>query len=446
MDKFRILLADDDAVFCDLAGRMLGQKGYDVETAINSEQAKNILGKGEFDIMMLDLCFPEMQDGFALLEYVRQHYPQLVILMISGVGNTSDVVKAIKKGAMDFIEKPFELEHIIFRLEKLQNRLQMERHLKKLEHSAIGMVGVSPQMHKVFDDIIAAAKYDSPVLITGETGVGKELAAKAIHRLSPFSDKEFICINCASVPRDLFEAELFGYEKGAFTGAVSSFKGYFEFARNSSIFLDEVSQLPMQVQAKLLRVLSEGEVQRIGGKVEKMRARIISASNQDLHNAIDSGNFREDLYYRLNSIHIHIPPLRERREDIIPLAHHFLNDFCHRNQLLPKEISEDTANWLREQNWEGNAREIRSFMERAMIFSQGDFLETVDFNPFILDTEMPGDIPLNLRDSLKRYEAYIIRQQLEANNFNVSQTAKRLGMDKSNLSKKIHALGINIGS
>lgn len=444
MDRARILLADDDSVFCRLVGDLLRQNGYEVALALDTLGARQALQQSGFDIMMLDLCFPALMDGFNLLDEVREKYPRMTILMISGSGHIPDVVRAIRQGATDFIEKPVEPEHLLLRIANLNNKILQERQLRHLEQAAIGMVGVSAQMEKVFAAISAAAKFDTPVLVTGETGVGKELAVRAIHRLGKFGTRELVSINCASVPRELFEAELFGYEKGAFTGAVSAFKGYFEFAQNTSLFLDEVGELPAGVQAKLLRVLSEGEIQRIGGKVGSSNARILSASNQDLQDAIRAGTFREDLFYRLNAIHIHIPPLRQRICDIAPLARHFVADFCQRNQQAPKEISRRALDWMGEQKWEGNVRELRSCVERAVIFASGDVLNPEDLVAQPDELEAAELYQSSLREHLRQCEARIISQYLRANDYNVTRAAKQLGMDKSNLSKRIHTLGLDL--
>ncbi len=444
MDRIRILLADDDRTFCELTGSLLTRAGYHVYTAQNIEQARALLTHGDYDILMLDLCFPALSDGFEMLEEVRDKLPQLLILMISGSGSNDDVVRAIKNGAHDFITKPVNPESLLVRIQNLGDRILKQRQIKALEHSAIAMVGVSESLRKVLDHISAAAKTDLPVLITGETGVGKELAARAIHKLSAWSGRDMVSINCASVPKELFEAELFGYAKGAFTGAVASFKGYFEFAQNSSFFLDEISELPLDVQAKLLRVLSEGEVQRLGGKVDTVRTRVISASNAELPALVKTGHFRQDLYYRLDSLHIHIPPLRQRPEDISPLASHFLSDFCRRKQLPPKEISPRAEVWLAEQAWRGNARELKNCVERAVVLAQRDALVPEDFLAVGAEPDPSGLEPGTLRDSLKRYEEHLICQHLKANHYNVTQTARQLGIDRSNLWKRIHALGIDL--
>ncbi|HQB98841.1 MAG TPA: sigma-54 dependent transcriptional regulator, partial [Candidatus Cloacimonadota bacterium] len=273
-----------------------------------------------------------------------------------------------------------------------------------------------------------------------ETGVGKELAAAAIHRLSDLGNKNLVTINCASIPRELFEAELFGYEKGAFTGAVNSRKGYFEFAQGSSIFLDEIGELPLEVQAKLLRVISEQEIQKLGSKAQKVNTRIISASNQDLPRMIEEGSFRSDLYYRISTINIEIPPLRKRREDIITLAEFFLTGFCNRNQIQPKSISPAAATWLLEQDFPGNVRELKNCVERAVVFSKNDALSVVDFTTNE-DTAIQG--PASYRDTVRQFERKYLESVLLAHGGNISQAALYLQMDKSNLAKKLSSLGID---
>ena len=442
MDRLRLLLSDDDKVFSQLAGELLQQLGYDVFRALTVNDSVEILSRNKIDIMLLDMCFPALMDGFNLLESVRRKYTQMPVLMISGSGHIPDAVRAIKMGASDYIEKPIEPEYLATRVQNLAELIIKERKLRQLEQAAMGMVGCSSGILEVFDQIRTAAKYTQPVLVTGETGVGKELAARAVHLLGPRGSKDLVCVNCASVPKDLFEAELFGYEKGSFTGATRSSKGYFDFAKDTSLFLDEIAELPQTVQAKLLRVISEGEIQRIGGGVVPAGTRIISASNHDLEAEVKKGVFREDLFFRLNSVEIRIPPLRERVEDIPLLARHFVNQFCQRAERLPAEISPRAMAWLEDQLWEGNVRELKNCVERTLIFSEREVLEPDDFigqHKRKQADEYPAG---TLRASLTQHEKRIIEQQLKENGFNISQTARCLGMDKSNLSKRIRQLEI----
>jgi len=440
MSDIRILIADDDTIFCRLTSDLLRGEGYQIHTASSIEEAQKKLKDETYDLVMQDMCFPALQDGFGMLEELHERFPQMPILMISGSGHIPDAVNAIKYGATDFIEKPIAKEHLLIRLARLKEAILMHRDMRDLQLSSIGMVGSSPAMQKVFDAIIQAAKFDTPVLISGETGVGKELAAAAIHRLSDLGNKNLVTINCASIPRELFEAELFGYEKGAFTGAVNSRKGYFEFAQGSSIFLDEIGELPLEVQAKLLRVISEQEIQKLGSKAQKVNTRIISASNQDLPRMIEEGSFRSDLYYRISTINIEIPPLRKRREDIITLAEFFLTGFCNRNQIQPKSISPAAATWLLEQDFPGNVRELKNCVERAVVFSKNDALSVVDFTTNE-DTAIRG--PASYRDTVRQFERKYLESVLLAHGGNISQAALYLQMDKSNLAKKLSSLGID---
>lgn len=439
MPKLRILIADDDHIFCKLTRDIIRKAGYEVEIAHSVEAAQKVLDTTAIDIVMQDMCFPALQDGFFMLEEMQKRAPDMPVLMISGAGHIPDAVNAIKYGATDFIEKPISKEHLIIRLSRLSEKLYVLRNMHDLQVSAIGMVGNSPAMQKLYNQIIQAAQYDAPVLIFGETGVGKELAANAIHRLSAQKQKSMISINCASIPRELFEAELFGHEKGAFTGAHASRKGYFEHAAGSSLFLDEIAELPLEVQAKLLRVISENELQKLGGNTSKIQLRLISATNRDLPQMVADGSFRSDLYYRISTISIEIPPLSQRQEDIIPLAKHFVADFSNRNNKAPKSLSASAISWLMEQSFPGNVRELRNTIERAMIFSKKDSLSVVDFTT-------KGDIEpeegRSFRETVRNFEKQYLETVLAMHSGSLTKTATYLQMDKSNLNKKLISLGI----
>ena len=441
MNKIRILIADDDHMFCRLTADLIRSQGYLVDTASTIEEARALLKAKEFDLVMQDMCFPALQDGFAMLEEARAAFPKMSILMISGSGHIPDAVNAIKYGANDFIEKPIAKDHLFIRLSRLSENIIMQRDMRSLQVSSIGMIGSSGPMHQLYDAIIRAAKFDTPVLISGETGVGKELVARAIHRLSDQGAKDMVIVNCASIPRELFEAEVFGYEKGAFTGAVGDRKGYFEYAENSSLLLDEISELPMPEQAKLLRAISEQEIQKLGGKPQKVNTRIISASNQDLPQKVKDGDFRDDLYYRISSILIEVPPLRQRPEDIIPLSRHFINSFCVRHHVSLKGLAPSAAAWLLEQNYPGNVRELKNTVERALVFSQNDTLSVVDFTT-IQDYD-ENEAP-SYREIVLNFERNFLEQALIMHDLNISKTASYLKIDKSNLWKKLSTLGIDM--
>lgn len=441
MAEIKILIADDDHMFCRLTADLIRSQGYQVETASSCEEVRDLLDDQHFDLMMQDMRFPALQDGFGMLEEAHARFPDMAILMISGSGHIPDAVNAIKYGASDFIEKPIAKEHLLIRLSRLSESIAMHRELRNLQVSSIGMIGSSAPMQNVYDAIIRAARFDAPVLISGETGVGKEIAARAIHRLSDRFANEMVIVNCASIPHELFEAETFGYEKGAFTGAIERRKGYFECAENSSLFLDEISALPLPGQAKLLRAISEREIQKLGGKAKTINARIISASNQDLTQKIKDGDFRDDLYYRISNIHIDIPPLRERTQDIIPLCQHFINSFCARHQISPKSLNASATAWLLEQNYPGNIRELKNIVEHALVFSSNDSLNVVDFTT---KRNAEDSQALSYREIVLNFERNFLEQTLIANDLNISKTASYLKMDKSNLAKKLSALGIQI--
>jgi len=441
--EISILLADDDLVFLRLTTRLLTEAGYAVSAVSTVEDCERSLLHDKHDIMMLDMCFPALHDGFGTLSMVHELYPELPILMISGSGHIPDAVEAIKKGALDFIEKPLDSSYLLLRLKRFSDNISLTGQMRDLRIAAMGIQGESAVMQAVYDDIVRAAQFDSPVLISGETGVGKELAAIAIHRLSKYGNKGLTSINCASVPQTLFEAELFGYESGAFTGATKARKGYFEYANNNILFMDEISQLPMEVQAKLLRVVSEGEIQKLGGKITKVNTRIISATNQDLETMCNIGTFRKDLLYRLNTVQINIPPLRHRIEDIPLLASYFSSEFCSRNYITPKSLSPAAKAWLCEQKWEGNVRELKNAVERAVIFTQNDHLAVVDFTTNTGSGHKQAKSG-SLREAVTSFEKAYIEHTLKEFGYNIRKSAEALHMDRSNLFKKISALGIQI--
>lgn len=443
MSPIKVLIADDDLTFCMLVKDLLNRKGYNAQSATSVESCRNLLDTGQFDVLMQDMCFPALEDGFEMLSIAKTEHPDTIVMMISGEGNIPDAVAAIKSGASDFIEKPIEPDHLLLRLQTVVARLEMQKKISALSKTAIGMIGVSKAMNKVFDDIIVAAKYDCPVLIYGETGVGKELAARAVHRLHSNSNKEMVVINCGAIPKELVESELFGYEKGAFTGAIKQKKGYFELAEGTAVFLDEISELPLEAQVKLLRLLSEKEIQKVGGKVQKVNTRILSATNKDLRAMIQRGNFRDDLFYRLDTLSIQIPPLRERREDILPLATHFISQFCSEISKAPLTLLPQAALWLTEQAWHGNVRELRNAIYRGVVHATGGNitianLQNREFNPGFDATRVEG----NLKDAMHSYEKAFIIAALKRNSYNVSLTARELDLDRSNLFKKIKALEI----
>ena len=444
MRKPVILIADDDQVFCELMHSIIVSAGYEVYTANGLSSCISCLKQHRIDIIFQDLCFPSLNDGYEALDYALENHPESTVVMISGQGHIPDAVRALKCGAADFIEKPIPTEHIMAKIMALQNRIDLEDRNMQLSMKAIGMIGTSKIMQIVYEKIIRAANFDTPVLIIGETGVGKELVARAIHKLSRLSEKNLITVNCGAIPNELMEAELFGYEQGAFTHAVKARKGYFEYADGSSIFLNEIGELPFHVQAKLLRVLSEGEIQKIGGKKLTIKTRVICDTNRDLQQSIQEKQFREDLYYRISTVKIHVPPLRERPEDIPALASYFLNNFSTANNLPPQQISTQALQWLSEQPWKGNVRELKSTIERGVISAKSDHITVVDLHPDSDHIYQHQDVakPNSFHHARQEFEKAFIINALSKHNGNITQTAKTIEYDKSNLIKKIKKYGI----
>jgi len=444
MKKPLILIADDDQLFCALMSKVIALAGYEVFIANELNDCFNILNQRRIDILFQDLCFPSIRDGFDALDFAHENHPDTQVIMISGEGHIPDAVRALKCGAADFIEKPIPAEHIMAKIKALESQLELEERNKELSIKAIGMIGTSKAMQRVYENIIQAAQFDTPVLITGETGVGKELVARAIHKLSRVSGKNLISVNCGAIPNELMEAELFGYEQGTFTHAIKARKGYFEYAEGSSIFLNEIGELPFHVQAKLLRVLSEGEVQKIGGTKINIKTRVICDTNRDIHQSIKDNQFREDLYYRISTMIIHVPPLRDRVEDIPALANYFLNNFSTANNLIPKPISPQAMQWLSQQTWKGNVRELKSTIERGVIIAKNDHITVVDLHPDIDQVPNHNDAlnPSNFHHAQQEFEKTFIINALAQNSGNITKTAKSIEFDKSNLIKKMKKYGI----
>jgi DNA-binding NtrC family response regulator len=444
MRKPFILLADDDKTYCELMHSLVTRAGYRAIVALDKDTCIKYSDNEKPDILFLDMAFPTIKEGFDVLDYVHEAHPEISVIMISGEGHIPDAVRATKSGALDFLEKPVPPEQILAKIANLENLINLSEQNKSLAIKAIGMVGNSKPMLALYDSIVRAAQFDTPVLITGETGVGKELVARAIHRLSKYSGKNLVTVNCGAIPNDLVEAELFGYEQGAFTHAIKSRRGYFEIADGSSIFLNEIGEMPFSVQAKLLRILSEGEMQKIGGKAIMVKVRVICDTNINIKQYIDNKQFREDLFYRISTITIQVPPLRDRLDDIPDLANYFMNNFCTENDLVPKPISAQAMTWLMLQPWKGNIRELKSVIERGVIIAQNDHLTVTDLQPgAVSDKEASSDNDsLTLRKAIQDFEKTFISNALLEHEGSLTHTATAIGVDKSNLQKKIRFYNI----
>src|SRR5262249_37240024 len=381
MAKSRILVIDDEAAIRDSLRMTLEYEGYEFVGAATGQEGLAMVERESPDLVLVDVKMPGM-DGLEVLDRVRAMNEALPVVVISGHGTISTAVEATKKGAFDFIEKPFASERVLVSLRNAldQGRLRDEnRSLKRAVEVRHQMIGDSPGLKQVMAAVGRAAPTNATVLIQGESGVGKELVARTIHRNSLRSRERFVQVNCAAIPQELIESELFGHEKGSFTGATEKQVGKFEQADRGTIFLDEVADMSAKTQAKVLRVLQEGEVERLGSaRTIKVDVRVIAATNKNLEEEIEKGRFREDLYFRLAVIPIHVPPLRDRSDDIPPLVRHYMDYFARENNMRPKRISAGALELLQRYRWKGNIRELRNTVERMIIMTGGDTIDIAD--------------------------------------------------------------------
>ncbi len=441
--KTRILVVDDEAAIRESLKDWLMEDGYEVGLAVNGLEAVSIVEEQNWDIILLDLKMPEM-DGIEAMEKIKAVSPDSEIIMMTAFATIDTAVKAIKMGAFDYLVKPFDPDEIELQIKKIvsHNELIMENILlrQQLEEKSQydEIIGKSDAMQEVFDLISRVAPTDSTILVSGESGTGKELVAQAIHGNSKRCYLPFIAVNCGALPETLLESELFGYEKGAFTGAEHTKKGRFEMADNGTLFLDEIGDISLKTQVDLLRVLQNKEFRRVGGHdLIDMDARIITATNRDLQKAIKDKRFREDLYYRLNVISIHLPPLRDRKEDIQLLAKAFVKKFCIEINIERKKIAPSAIKLLETYDWPGNVRELENVIERALVIGRSNEI-TIDDLPFSQNAPAAA-----LPKALKQMEKVHIENILKENNWNISRTARDLSIDRQTLYNKIEKYGIN---
>jgi two-component system nitrogen regulation response regulator NtrX len=446
-----ILIVDDEAgVRATLTG-ILADEGYLAEAVETGEQGLAALETRRFDLLLLDVWLPGM-DGLAVLARVRTLDPELPVVVISGHGSIEAAVKAVRIGAQDFVEKPLSLEKtlVVVRNALRQKRLEAEnRELKQqVEHRWV-MVGESPAIRALRAEIAQAAPSNGRVLIYGENGTGKELVARSVHALSRRKTGPFIEVNCAAIPEELIESELFGHVKGAFTGAVSDRRGRFEAADGGTIFLDEIADMSLKTQAKVLRVLQEQVVDPVGGTTSvKVDVRVLAATNKDLLAEIRAGRFREDLYFRLSVIPVFVPPLRDRDEDVPRLAEYFMSDLAREYGRRPKTFDAGAVAALRRYPWPGNVRELRNLIERLLIMVSGDRIGAQHLSFLDGATEEGGGLygsngdVVPLHDARERFERDYILRTLAAQHGNISRTADVLGVERSNLYRKMRAFGI----
>jgi two-component system nitrogen regulation response regulator NtrX len=447
-----VLVVDDEPNIRRMVGALLASEGYDVREAADGTAGLRAADEDP-DVVLLDLMMPGELDGMATLARLREKHPEIPVIMMSGRAALADAVRATQLGAFNFLEKPLTPESVILSTAAAAELRRTRRAARALRDDlGLGdMVGDSAPMHAVRALIARVAGTDARVLITGESGTGKELVAAAIHDASPRSDKPFVRVNCAAIPRDLVESEMFGHERGAFTGATQSRTGRFELAHGGTLFMDEVGDLSAEAQAKLLRAIELGEIQRVGGaRSIRVDVRIIAATNQDLARAVETGAFREDLYFRLNVVPIAMPPLRERREDIIPLVRHFTERQRRATGHPPREWSSGALAVLREYHWPGNVRELANAVERLSILHP-DAVLTAEHAREALPRSAGVDAAIGagqeaesgaLADSLDAFERTLILRALDAAGGNVSEAARRLHTDRPNLYRRMKRLGI----
>jgi len=463
--KSRILVIDDEAAIRDSLRMILEYEDYLFSGAASGQEAIAAVQRERPDLVLLDIKMPGM-DGMEVLRKLHALDETLPVVMISGHGTTATAVEAIRSGAVDFLDKPLSSERVIVTLQNAlkQSELRSEnRELKLAMESKYEIVGQSPALQKVLDSVRRAAPTNATVLLLGESGVGKELVARTIHRNSTRAGQRFIQVNCAAIPEELIESELFGHERGSFTGATEKQIGKFEQADRGTIFLDEVGDMSPKTQAKVLRVLQEQEVERLGSaRTIKVDVRVIAATNKKLEEAVEHGEFREDLYFRLNVIPIVVPPLRERREDIPSLVQHFTRRMAEEHNVKPKRFDGQVLDALKQYRWRGNIRELRNTIERVMIMTPDDVVRVDDLPGEVrrgdsarpaesaaaggTDVSSPEPLPPAGAGTLREFKdaserAYLV-QKLRENNWNISKTAEIIDTPRSNLYKKLEQYGI----
>lgn len=439
-----ILVIDDEREICESIKMILEYEDYFVDYTTDSIKGLQKLEYGNYDALLLDIQMPG-KNGFEVLNWLHEKEIEIKIIMISAHASVENAVKSTKLGAFDFLEKPIDRDKLLISVRNAVEQSSLVKENKKLKSelsSSEKIIGNSSVIQKIHETIARVAKTDARILITGENGTGKELIAQELHRQSNRVNKELIEVNCAAIPHELIESELFGHEKGSFTGAVKQRIGKFEQADGGNLFLDEIGDMSLHAQAKVLRAIEEGKVERVGGNSKiAVDVRIISATNKELQEEIAKGNFREDLYHRLNVIPIHIPPLRERKDDIPLLIEHFSKMICEKNKFPQKSYTEAALKTLQSLQWKGNVRELRNVVERIVIMVSKPEINEKDVLLFTQTAGSKVDDLLNISNSFQEFKekserAFIVKQ-LNANSWNISKTADILGIQRSHLYNKL---------
>ncbi|MDH3997857.1 MAG: sigma-54 dependent transcriptional regulator [Desulfuromonadales bacterium] len=450
-----ILIVDDEKSIRDSLTGILLDEGFSPLTAESAEAALHCISEEKPDLILLDIWMPGM-DGLKALTEIRKNDPNQLVVMMSGHGTIETAVKATKLGAYDFIEKPLSLEKVLLCIQnavKVGRLVEENRELKARIGQEHDMIGTSKTIKELKQQIEIAAPTSAWALISGENGTGKELVARSIHHNSNRSEKPFVEVNCAAIPEELIESELFGHEKGAFTGATAQRRGKFDQAHEGTLFLDEIADMSLKTQAKVLRILQEHKFERVGGqKTIEVDVRVIAATNKDLEKEIANGSFREDLFYRLNVIPFQVPPLRQRQADIPKLAEHFLELFCSKESRETKTLDDEAIAILSNYSWPGNVRELKNLIERLVIMTPGVTI-TGEHLPGTLHKKRAADskgqngfhvLANTFRSAKEEFEREFLLQKLEENEWNISRTAEAVEIERSNLHRKIKAYGIEL--
>ncbi len=447
--KFTILVADDERNIREGLAEALRLEGYEVALAADGEEALRAVEEGRIDLVVTDLRMPKVS-GNEVLKRVAGSYPGMPVIVLTGHGTIEDAVDSMRVGAFDFITKPVNLDHLSMLIRRALESRELERQNQELQREIesqkriSSIIGRSPEMKKIFDLLRRVAPTKASVLITGESGVGKELIADALHNLSPRADKPFVKVHCAALAESLLESELFGHEKGAFTGAAGRKRGRFELAHEGTLFLDEIGEINQNVQIKILRVLQERKFERVGGEETlEVDVRVIAATNRDLKAEIEKGSFREDLYYRLNVVNIHVPPLRERKDDIPLLAGAFLREFAEENGKSLEGFDTKVRAAFFAYGWPGNVRELRNCVESAVVLARGSLVTLEDLPPGIREAQEDDTVRIPAGSSLAEAEKILIRETLAVQGGNKSRTAEILGIGRKTLYQKLQEYGLD---
>ncbi|MFN0157137.1 MAG: sigma-54-dependent transcriptional regulator [Bacteroidota bacterium] len=446
----RILVVDDEQIIRESISFILKKEGYEVEWAENGKVALDKIAAQSFDVVITDIEMPVMK-GIELLDKVMQVSPQTIVLIITAYGSLETAIAALRAGAGDYILKPLEFDELLIKLKRLldaraltvENQL-LRREIQK-EFDASPIIGKSPAMKRVFDTIMTVAGTDSTVLVTGKSGTGKELVARAVHFNSMRRERPFVAVNCGAIPESLIESELFGHKRGSFTGAVADKIGYFKAAEGGTLFLDEVSEMPFNLQVKLLRAVEQREIIPVGTTTaQSINTRFVASTNRDLQKEVESGRFREDLYYRLNVVEIHLPPLNERKDDIPLLAEHFITKYRAELRKNVKGIDSGVMRLLLSHAWKGEVRELSNIIERAVIFCKGDFITMNDLPEFFRGTPEVDltDDNKSLQHTMNELERAYIERVLWKHDFDKEQAAITLGISLPTLYRRIKELAI----